>query len=149
MKKNNLIITGVASLVALIAITGLAMSTFASEGVAENDTSYRKMGAMQRNMSEEDRLAWEAEREARRAEVEARQAERIAALEASDYDAWAEAIGENSPMLDKINEDNFPSLVEAYSLREEARVIMEGLGVRIGDFRQRIKGGGFRGRIPR
>lgn len=54
------------------------------------------------------------------------------ALEAGDYNAWLEAVGEDSPLAGKINEDNFSRLVEAHNLMEQAREIFEELGIKKG-----------------
>lgn len=53
----------------------------------------------------------------------------LAALEAGDYSAWLEVVGEDCPLTDKITEDNFFKLVEAHNLMQEAREIMEELGI--------------------
>lgn len=54
------------------------------------------------------------------------------ALDAGDYSAWFKAVGEDSPISEKINEDNFSQLVKAHELRQEARSIMEELGIEKG-----------------
>lgn len=51
------------------------------------------------------------------------------ALDNNDYNAWLEAVGEDCPMTEKINEDNFSRLVEVHNLRQQAREIMEELGL--------------------
>lgn len=58
------------------------------------------------------------------------------ALDNNDYQAWREAMAEDSKALEVINEDNFPRLVEAHNLMkegkskmEEARKIKEELGL--------------------
>lgn len=50
------------------------------------------------------------------------------ALDNNDYSAWKEAVGAG-PMSENINESNFSRLVEAHNLHEQARSIMEELGV--------------------
>ena len=55
-----------------------------------------------------------------------------AALEAGDYTAWVTAektVNENSPVLTKINANNFSRYVEAWKLRQQADGIMQELGV--------------------
>jgi len=52
------------------------------------------------------------------------------ALDNNDYNAWLEAVGKDSSMAGKINQDNFPKLVEAHKLQEQARRIMEELGLK-------------------
>lgn len=59
-----------------------------------------------------------------------------AALEADDYTAWAtavKAVNENSPVLSKINADNFSDYVNAWKLRQQADTIMEKLGLGKGE----------------
>jgi len=68
------------------------------------------------------------------------------ALENSDYNAWKEAVGEESPILDKITEENFAQLAEAHKLMQEgkfdeARAIREELGLRGGAGGPGIKNG--------
>lgn len=60
----------------------------------------------------------------------------MTAIENSDYSAWKEAIG-NSPMAEKITEENFAKFVEAHTLRQagkfdEASQIEEELGIKMG-----------------
>ncbi|HPW44614.1 MAG TPA: hypothetical protein PLX67_02800 [bacterium] len=55
------------------------------------------------------------------------------ALTKGDYQAWQEAVGD-SPLVEKITEDNFGRFVQAHQLRQsgqfdEARQIEESLGI--------------------
>lgn len=52
-----------------------------------------------------------------------------AAVEASDYNAWVTAVGEDAPILEKINESNFSRFVEAHNLRKQSSDIMTELGL--------------------
>ncbi|OGF25403.1 hypothetical protein A2331_01145 [Candidatus Falkowbacteria bacterium RIFOXYB2_FULL_34_18] len=53
-----------------------------------------------------------------------------AALSADDYNAWLTAVGENCPILDKIDTaEKFARYAEAYKLMEQGREIMEELGI--------------------
>jgi len=52
------------------------------------------------------------------------------ALDNNDYAAWLKAVGEDSPMAEKINENNFPRLVEAHGLIEQGVKIMQELGIK-------------------
>lgn len=45
----------------------------------------------------------------------------INALANNDYQLWVAAVGENCPMLEKINKDNFAQLVEAFNLMKEGK----------------------------
>ena len=58
-----------------------------------------------------------------------RQAAVDAAMLSGDYNAWVTAVGTTSPILTKINADNFPKLVQAHQLREQAGAIMTELGI--------------------
>ena len=57
----------------------------------------------------------------------------IDSLDSGDYDAWLEAVGENSKATEFINEDNFNQLSEAHELakngeKDSAKAIFEELG---------------------
>jgi len=66
------------------------------------------------------------------------------AIEANDYSAWKEAVG-NNPISEKITEENFFKLVESHNLMqsgdyEGAKEIREELGLKIGKrMGQRLK----------
>lgn len=55
----------------------------------------------------------------------------IAALDNNDFAAWQKAVG-TSPIVSKIDANNFPRLVEAHNLQKQARGIMEELGLERG-----------------
>lgn len=146
MKNNNLIITGVAALVAVVAISGLAFSTFAAgsdtattpEVSKTNDRSamMRERGQNHRALSDEEIAEHKAERETRQAEAEARRTKVDAAVEAGDYNAWVAAVGDNNPFVGKITADNFSKLQDIHSIRgeieekhEEIKTIMDDLGI--------------------
>jgi hypothetical protein len=129
-KNNNKKIASLAAaLVALVAVSGIAFSSFAQDDSAANDTNNcfgpKRMGAWQ-NLSDDEKAALEAGREARQEAVRA-------ALEAGDYQAWQEAVGENSPFYGKITtEEDFAKLTKAHSYLEKGRALMEELGVEKG-----------------
>jgi hypothetical protein len=57
----------------------------------------------------------------------------LEAINSGDYNAWLEAVGENSKATDLINEDNFDQLSEAHELakngeKDTAKEIFEELG---------------------
>lgn len=61
-------------------------------------------------------------------DFEANHAEIQAAIESGDYEAWSALVAESpfgETMLENINEDNFPQLVEATSLMQDAKELME------------------------
>ena len=127
MKKSNTIIAGSAALVALVAVTGLVVTSFAASG---SETEYMPKRFFSRQLSDEERDEWRAKMENRRVEfIERREAVKNA-LDAADYTAFVQAIGDTDCHLSgKINESNFSRLVEAHQLREQARNIMEELGI--------------------
>ena len=65
----------------------------------------------------------------RQAQMEANRTASLAAIEAGDYNAWKEAVGENNPFADKITAENFSKFVEAHNLRMQADSIMAELGI--------------------
>jgi hypothetical protein len=134
MDKQNFLIKGAAALVALVAVAGIAGASFAFNGNVSGspDGVNRPAWGQKVNMTEEERNEWREARQERRAEAEERREAVMSALEAGDYDTWLEAVGEDHPMTENINEDNFSRLVEAHNLRQEARGIMEELGVERG-----------------
>jgi len=132
MKKKNIYKGAVA-----LAVVGLIGATFVSADAAANRRAELARSAnLGQNLTEEQR----GEREARREEHKAQRTEKHEAvqeaLDNGDYNAWKEAVGENCPMLEKINEGNFSRLVEAHELRQEAKSIMEELGVEKDNFGQ-------------
>jgi hypothetical protein len=135
MKKQDFLIKGAAALVALVAVAGIAGTSFAFNGAGDgppDGVNPPAWGQKMSGMTEEARAEWRENREERRAEAEQRREAVISALEAGDYDAWLEEVGESHPMAEKINEDNFSRLVEAHEIRQEARSIMEELGIERG-----------------
>lgn len=138
MKKSNIMLTGAAVLVALTAVVGMSLSAFAHGNSPDVAFFSRRMNlsdkqrtethdAMRAKMDEMgiDTSDWKTGWANRRANREAVQA----ALNAGNYDDFAAAIGDNSPLKGKINEDNFGRLVEARNLMESGRKIMEELGI--------------------
>jgi len=113
MKKNKLnkkLMGGIAALSTLAIIGGGMLAVNAAGNIMPN-----------RSLNQEDRDLRMAERDTQREAVES-------ALENADFTAW-QAASVNSPMLDQVNEENFPKFVEAHNLMEEARVIMEDIGI--------------------
>lgn len=116
MKKNNLIISTGAALVALVAVSGIAMSTFAADNNTNNKEQARPERSLERGVM------------GMRGGFMGGNEDTIAALEAGDYNAWKESLPENCPLLEKINETNFSKLVEASNLMKQARDIYDELG---------------------
>lgn len=144
MKQKNLIIGGVAAIVALVAIGGVALSAFAAENGTTNNSVRshfgRQMNGQGMGQRGERGLLSQAELDAKKAAIDA-------AIKAGDYTAWVTAVGSDCPMLGKINEGNFSTFVQAYNLREQARLLMEGLGVTQGEGGFGMMGG--RGRFAK
>ncbi len=128
MKNNTLRI--VAVVMGVIVTTSLvAVGTYAFQGNKAN---------WENKFSPEEIAEKKALMEERNTEHEARRAAVQEALNNKDYNAWVSAVGEDCPMLEKINEDNFPRLVEAHELKQQAREIMEELGIEKKGFGKRM-----------
>lgn len=144
MKQKNLIIGGVAAIVALVAIGGVALSAFAAENGTTNNSVRshfgRQMNGQGMGQRGERGLLSQEELDAKKAAIDA-------AIKAGDYTAWVTAVGSDCPMLGKINAGNFSTYVQAYNLREQARLLMEGLGVTQGEGGFGMMGG--RGRFAK
>ena len=59
----------------------------------------------------------------------------MAALDVGDYSAWVAAVGEDSPIAQKINEGNFSQLMEVHKLKqagdyEAAKEVWQELGIK-------------------
>ncbi|MFW5888481.1 MAG: hypothetical protein ACOCVY_02075 [Patescibacteria group bacterium] len=135
MNKQDFFIKGIAGLVALVAVAGIAGTSFAFNGAGDgppDGVNTPARGQKISGMTEEARAEWRENREERKAEAEQRREVVMSALEDEDYDAWSKAVGENHPMAEKINKDNFSRLVEVHELRQEAGDIMEEIGIERG-----------------
>ena len=105
-QKNSKMIAGAAALTAIIAIAGIAASTYAYRG------DFNEGGA-----------SFDSERHTAM----------IEAFENNDYDAWLELTGDK-PVADKITAANFSKFVDMHNLMkegkyEEAKVIRDELGL--------------------
>jgi Spy/CpxP family protein refolding chaperone len=143
MKKSSLLMTGSAALVALVAVVGLAFVSYAQNNTSTTQNSgtantmqHRgdKMGKWQ-NLTDEEKEQMDAQRQEREAEMQAKRDKVVAALD-QGYDAWVSAVkenmGENAPILDEVNADNFARYAEAQKLISQGRQIMDELGIREG-----------------
>jgi len=144
MKKSNLIISGAAALVALVAVTGLAMSSYAADTDTSASANANQRGLFGRNLTDEQKTDMQAERDAMRAERDAEMQTVRDAIEAGDYNAWKSAMDEDAPILEKINEGNFSKLVEMHNLRQQADDIAAELGIVKGEMRGEGFGGGMK-----
>ncbi|RLC36847.1 hypothetical protein DRH27_04600 [Candidatus Falkowbacteria bacterium] len=127
MKKSSIVSSFAAAIVAVIAVSGIAFISFAADGDTGGTDLRRPF--FKHGLSDETREQIMADKEIWLAEREVRHEAVKTALDAGDYDAWIEAIGEDAPVLEKINSGNFNRFIEAHELREQARSIMEELGV--------------------
>jgi len=118
MKKDNTkIIAGAAALTAIIAVAGIAASSYAFRGNFHEGKP---------NFNSEQH---EAIKEA---------------IENNNYEAWQELMA-GKPMAEKITEENFAKLVEAHNLildgkYEEARAIKKELGIGFGHIKDKGHG---------
>lgn len=144
MKKDNLL-KGAAVLGALALMAGGVVAADAAVNNSTNAGSNTSVNAewggrggrgfenSLNGLSAEEKAAKiaerEANREANRAAMETRHAAVEAALSAGDYDAWVSAEGTSSPLVSKVNKDNFSQFVEAHNLMEQARTILSNIGV--------------------
>jgi hypothetical protein len=128
MKKNNFFVSITMALIALALIAGIPMSSYADEIDTDEVLKPERRGHMMQ-MTAEEKAEWESSREERRAEREERREAVSAAIANNDYNAWVKAVGEDSKMLEKINEDNFDRLIKMHEYRNQAKVIAEELGI--------------------
>ena len=133
--KNKKLMNTVIALSALALIGG---GIIASQAASDNMFEARNGKAMRgeargfENLSEEEKIVMEAQRESRQAEMKADYEAVKVAINANDYNAWKEAIGENNPFAEKVTADNFIKFVEAHNLMNDAREILESIGIENG-----------------
>jgi hypothetical protein len=143
MKKSNIIMAGSAALVALAAVTGVALSTYAQTNtVSSSSNSSTTQNSFKNgryaNLTDEQKAAMEA----RRQEMEAVQTTIKTAM-SQGYDAWVAAVkkayGDTAQILDGVTADNFAKYVEASGYMEQAktysqkaRTILDEIGVQGG-----------------
>lgn len=130
--------SGSVAVVVLMAATGMAMTTLAAEDVASSATSttvqrHRPMFGFGKNLTDAQRQEMQVKRDARKTERETSRLAIQAALDLGDYDAWVKVVPKDSPILTKVNKDNFPKLVEAHKLMKQSGDIMKELGIERGD----------------
>lgn len=65
-----------------------------------------------------------------RVEHQAKSKEINQALANGDYNAWLALVGEDSPIAEKITADNFFKVSQAYNLMQEARNILDEIGLK-------------------
>lgn len=130
MKHKKIFFSSLIMIIAAAAVITIAQTSYAA---AANDNAASRVNRNGQNrhgefadwskkMGNKSNAVSQADREKKQAAVDA-------ALQASDYNAWVQAVGENSPILDKINASNFPKFVQAHQLRKQANAIMTELGL--------------------
>lgn len=114
-------------MVALIAVSGMVTVSFASTN--EVDPEIESQRGVE-TMDFEERKEWKEDHIKERRDFSKDRREEVrSALEEGDYEEWQEAVGDNCPLADRIDEDNFSKLKEAENKRAEAASIMEELGI--------------------
>ena len=113
-----------AAFVALIAIAGVSYYALAEEATANTTSTatgtpgFFHHGMGRGNLTPEQQTAMKAKFDAVKA-----------ALDSNNYDAWLKAVGTDSPMTQKINQNNFSKLSEANGYMEKAQALMTELGI--------------------
>ncbi|MFH1030880.1 MAG: hypothetical protein V1770_06530 [bacterium] len=127
MKKRNILIVGL-SVLSLMAVAGGVV--YASP--ASNRFFFKKgwnTAHRWENMTEEEKSAFQTKMQEKRTEQLVRREAVDKAMEANDYNAWVEAVGKDSPMAQKITNENFSKLVEVHNLRKQEREKLQELGL--------------------
>lgn len=135
MKNQKGLFYGLTAVAVAALIIGLNQFSNAAQTNTVTDTTVQSGNMMrgrgegrmmkgygQNQMTDEERADFQKEQEAKRQAVEA-------AVSSNDYEAWVKAAGDDCPMSDKINKDNFSKFAEAHRLRQSADKIMEELGI--------------------
>lgn len=133
--KNKLfqVIAGLGA-VALMSGAVIAVDAAGNNSLFQGDTQGQALRQHQGlNLSDEERQEFFDEREENREEMrqdmESRHEAVVEAVNAGSYTQWLEAVGEDSPISEKINADNFSTYTEAFKLMEEAREKFSELGL--------------------
>jgi len=114
--SNKKTLTLGAIAVAMVAVVGISAISLAAETTNPDSPSDFKNRQEWRNSEKFE--AKKAEREAIRQSV-------MAALDNNDYQAWLEAVGSDSQIAQQVSEEEFPRLVEAHSLMQQAHQNMQ------------------------
>ncbi len=135
MKKSNVMMTGAAALVALVAVAGMAMYTFAQDNTATDTPTapfFGRGGMQWQNLTDEQKTQLEAQRQAQQEKYQAERDEINAAM-AKGYDAWVTVVkkymGENAPILSVINTGNFDKYVQAQGYSQQAQTLYDEIGL--------------------
>ena len=112
MKQNykKLILPALAVAIFLPLVSMAASDITSKKSIQHRESSTENF--IHSSVNKEDRIL---QRDSRRLENRARHTEMMEILEAGDYNAWVEFIGDkNCPMISEINEENFSDFVEMH-----------------------------------
>lgn len=138
MKSSKLIILS-AVLIAAIAVTGFAFYGFAQDQQQPQDQQMQQnQGMMGSCMNVDSSLSDQQKQDLQQKmsqcwqEMSAKQQQVDNAI-GQGYDAWSNAVkqnfGDNAPILQKINQNNFSQYVQAHNLMNQAMQIYQDLGL--------------------
>jgi hypothetical protein len=158
MKKSNILMMGAAALVAIVAVSGVALMSYAQSTATGTNTGSLtgqfgpgKWMHNWSNLTEEQKAQLETKKQEWQAAAETKRTEMNTAINGG-YETWTAYVkknmGENAPILSKITADNFSQYAQAHNYLEQARTILTKLGVEDGGFGSGLglgKMGGGRG----
>ncbi len=138
--KRKILFSSLILIIAAAAIMTIAQTSYAAETVNSSNAAASSSGQLNRhgkfgagipNKLKGNKTAKDSNKMTQADRLK-KQTAVNAALEANDYNAWAQAVGANSPLLAKINQNNFSQFVQAHQLRKQADKIMMDLGLNNG-----------------
>jgi hypothetical protein len=137
MTRSNILLTGAASLVALVAVSGMTLYSFAQSNATDNSNgnpATTKFGRHnQQNLTDAQKAEMQKKLDERKAQIDTER-KAIDDAMANGYSAWVEAVkkyrGENAPVLSEVTESNFSKFAEGRKLIEQGRTILDEIGVR-------------------
>ena len=140
--KKILDLKGFAALAAAVAIVAVTAVSFTSADSTDTSNvsglrgrfgfnSSNEQGTQMRQhltLTDEQKAEMESKREEMQAQMEARQAKMKTIMESGDYSAWVTFMSEDdrsSKAVEEVTEAEFPRLVEAWKLMQEAKENMD------------------------
>jgi len=146
-KNKKIFFSSLIFIIAAAAVMTIAQTSYAADSTT-GATASNTLAQLNKN-GKFGKISGHLNRNTNQATQAARQAERIkkqeavkATLKTGDYNAWVQAVGTSSPMLTKINKDNFAKFVQAHELKWQADAIMTELGINPGEGRGMMNGEG-------
>lgn len=129
MKKSRLIIVS-SAFIAVLTLSAMGVLASANEKDDQdfNNRGSRKWGQYFKTgkLGQDKKLA-----------LEERMKALNKAFETGDYNTWLEAVGKDSPIAQKINQENFPKLVEIHNLEQQLKEKRKELGIDKWNFHER------------